>query len=155
MKIINLVSRLVGYGATGFMVFLMLLTVADVCGRYFLNAPITGATEISRLVMVLLVFPALGWCALARKHIRVTLLISRFPPRVQAIVSSITLLAALGTYVIITWQSLLESAVVNRQSSLLQLPFTPFYWVMSVGLAIFCLAIVVLVIEDVAEAVKR
>jgi TRAP-type C4-dicarboxylate transport system permease small subunit len=155
VKIIYSLNQWLGYLAVIVLGLMMLLTVVDVSLRYFLNAPITGTTEISRLMMIIIVFPALGWCALARKHIRVELIVSRLPPRVQAIVSSITLLAALGTYIIITWQSFLESVVVNRQTSLLQLPFTPFYWVMSVAFAIFCLAIVVLVIEDLTGALKR
>ena len=155
MKIVYSLSRFAGYIATGVLGLMMLLTVADVLLRYFLSAPITGSTEITEFMMVIVVFPALAWCALTGKHVRVDLLVSYLPPRVQAIFSIITLLAALGTYIIITWQSFLESAVVNRQTSFLQLPFTPFYWVMSGGLALFCLAIVVLVIEDVAEALKR
>ena len=155
MEIIRLVSRVLGYVATGFMVLLMLLTVVDVFLRYFFNAPITGATEISRLLMIIIVFPALGWAAIDRVHIRVDLVVSRIPPRVQAIFGSITFLFALVTYCIITWQSFLEAAVVNRQTSLLRLSFTPFYWVMSVGLAIFCLAIAALVVEDIAKAVKK
>lgn len=155
MKIIYYLSQYMGYVATGILGLMMLLTVVDVALRYFLNAPITGTAEISKLMMIIIVFPALAWCALKRKHIRVTLIVSRFSPRVQTIFSTIFLLAALGTYGIITWQSFLESMVVNRQTSFLQLPFTPFYWVMSVGFALFCLAILVLVIEDIAEAVKR
>jgi len=155
MKIIRYVSRVLGYVATGFMVVLMLLTVVDVFLRYFFNAPITGATEISRLLMIIIVFPALGWAAIDRVHIRVDLVVSRIPPRMQAIFGSITFLFALVTYCIITWQSFLEAAVVNRQTSLLHLSFTPFYWVMSVGLAIFCLAIAALVVEDIAKAVKK
>ncbi len=155
MKIIRVVSRILGYVATGFMVLLLLLTVVDVFLRYFFNAPITGTTEISRLMMVIIVFPALGWAAIDRAHVRVDLVVSRIPPRVQAIVGSITFFFALVTYIIITWQSFLEAAVVNRQTSLLHLSFTPFYWVMSVGLAIFCLTIAVLVIEDIRKVVKR
>jgi TRAP-type C4-dicarboxylate transport system permease small subunit len=155
MKIIRVVSRVLGYAATGFMVVLMLLTVVDVFLRYFFNAPITGTTEISRLLMVIIVFPALGWAAIDRAHVRVDLVVSRIPPRVQAILGSITFLFALVTYGIITWQSILEAAVVNRQTSLLHLPFTPFYWVMSGGFVVFCLAIAALVIEDITKAVKK
>jgi TRAP-type C4-dicarboxylate transport system permease small subunit len=155
MKIIRVVSRVLGYTATGFMVVLMLLTVVDVFLRYFFNAPITGTTEISRLLMVIIVFPALGWAAIDRAHVRVDLVVSRIPPRVQAILGSITFLFALVTYGIITWQSILEAAVVNRQTSLLHLSFTPFYWVMSGGFVVFCLAIAALVIEDITKAVKK
>jgi TRAP-type C4-dicarboxylate transport system permease small subunit len=155
MNIIRVVSRVLGYVATGFMVFLMLLTVVDVFLRYFFKAPITGSTEISRLLMVIIVFPALGWAAIDRAHIRVDLVVSRIPARLQAIFSSITFFFALVTFVIITWRSFLEATVVNRQTSLLHLSFTPFYWVMSVGFAIFCLAIAALVVEDVAKVVKK
>jgi TRAP-type C4-dicarboxylate transport system permease small subunit len=106
-------------------------------------------------MMVIIVFPSLGWAALGRLHVRVDLVVTRFPRRVQAIFNIITLLLALSTYVFITWQSFLESTVVYRQTSLLQISFTPFYWIMSVGFAVFCLAIVVLVIENINEAVKK
>jgi TRAP-type C4-dicarboxylate transport system permease small subunit len=155
MNIIRVVSRVLGYVATGFMVVLMLLTVVDVFLRYFFNAPITGATEVSRLLMIIIVFPALGWAAIDRAHIRVDLIVSRIPARMQAIFGSITFFIALVTYVFITWQSFLEAAVVQRQTSLIHISFTPFYWVMSVGLAIFCLAIAALVIEDIAKVVKK
>ena len=155
MNIIHVVSRVLGYVATGFMIVLMLLTVVDVFLRWVFNAPIHGATEISRLLMIIIVFPALGWAAIDRKHIRVDLIVSRIPTRLQAIFGSITFFIALVTYVIITWQSFLEAAVVKRQTSLLHISFTPFYWVMSVGFAIFCLAIVALVVEDIAKVVKK
>jgi len=155
MNIIRVVSRVLGYVATGFMVVLMLLTVVDVFLRYFFNAPITGATEIARLMMIIIVFPALGWAAIDRAHIRVDLVVSRLPQKLQALFGSITFFIALVTYVIITWKSFLEATVVNRQTSLLHISFTPFYWVMSVGFAIFCLAIAALVVEDIAKVVKR
>lgn len=155
MKIIRIVNRVLGYVASGFLILLMMITVIDVFLRYFFNSPLTGTTEISQLMMIIIVFPALGWAAIDRAHIRVDLLMRQFPKRPAAVINSITLLIALGVYLIITWRSFLESAVVNRQTSLIHLPFAPFYWLMSVSLAIFCLAILALIIEDIGKAVKK
>ena len=134
---------------------MMLLTVADVFLRYFFNAPITGTAEITEFMLVIVIFPALAWCAVTGKHVKVDLILSLFPPRVQAIVDSITLLLVLGTFVIITWQSFLESKVVDSTTSLLGLSSAPFYWIMTLGYALFCLAVVTLVIENIIKGVKR
>ena len=155
MRIINLLSRLFGYVSTGVLGLMMLLTVADVFLRFVFNAPISGTTEITEFMLVVVVFPALAWCAVTGKMVKVDLLMAHFPSRVQAIVDSITLFLALGVFVIITWQSFLESKVVDSSTSLLGLPSAPFYWVMTVGLVLFCLAIATLVIENIIKGVKR
>ena len=155
MKVIRTVNRVLGYVASSFLILLMMITVIDVFLRYFFNSPITGTTEISQLMMIIIVFPALGWAAIDRAHIRVDLLIRQLPKRPSAVVNAITFLLALGVYFIITWRSFLESAVVNRQTSLIHLPFAPFYWLMSVSLAIFCLAILALIIEEILKAVQK
>jgi TRAP-type C4-dicarboxylate transport system permease small subunit len=154
MKIIHFISRIFGYIAAVFLGLMMALTVVDVFMRYVLNAPITGATEISELMMVVLVFPALAWIALERIHIRVDLLVVKWPRRVQLIVEMITLLLALGTYAIVTWQSFLESIEVREATSLLEVPESPFHWIMTLGFAMLCLAIVTLMIENVTAIVK-
>ena len=141
--------------ATGMLGLLMVLTVANVILRDLFNAPIKGTPELSEFMMVIVIFLALAWCAVTRKHVMVDLIVSRFPSRVQAIVDSITLFATLGIFVIITWQSFLESMAVYDTTSLLRLPHAPFYWIMTVGLAVFCLSIAVLLIENIAEARKR
>jgi len=141
--------------ATGMLGLLMVLTVANVILRDVFNKPIRGTPELSEFMMVIVIFLALAWCAVTRKHVRVDLIVSRFPSRVQAIVDSITLFATLGIFVIITWRSFLESMAVYDTTSLLRLPHAPFYWIMTVGLAVFCLSIAVLLIENIAEARKR
>jgi TRAP-type C4-dicarboxylate transport system permease small subunit len=144
-----------GYVSSVLVIILMLDVVADVCGRYFFNYPILGASELATLMMSIIVFSALAWAALAEKHVKVDLVMERFPPRVQAIVNSITLLLALGVYSIITWRSVLESTEVHDVSSLLRVPHTPFYWIMTVGFTVFCISIIVLVIKNIAQAVKK
>lgn len=141
--------------ATGVLGLLMLLTVANVILRDFFNKPIMGTPELSEFMMVLVVFLALAWCAITRKHVKVELVVNRFSPRIQAIFNGITLLLTLGIFVIITWQSFLESMVVYDTTSLLRIPHTPFYWIMTFGLGLFCLSILVLIIENIIEARKR
>lgn len=155
MKALDSLSRWMGYVSSAIIIILMLLVTADVCGRYFFNSPITGASELARFSMIIIVFPALAWTALAGKHIKVGLIMERFPPRYQAIVNSIMLLAALGTYGVIVWKSTLYSMGVHNITSMLRLPQAPFYWIMTVSLAVFCLSIIALVIRNIAQAVKR
>ena len=155
MKVIDTLSRWMGYVSSALVIILMLDVVADVCGRYFFNSPILGASELATLMMVIIIFSALAWTALAGKHIKVDLLMARFPSRVQVIVSSITLLLTLGIYSIIVWQSALYSLKVDNITSMLRLPQAPFYWVMTIGWAVFCLSILALVIKNIAGVVKR
>ena len=155
MKYIYFLSRIAGYIATGILGLLMILTVANVILRDLFNEPIRGTPELSEFMMVLVIFLALAWCAVTRKHVKVELIVTRFSPRIQIILNSITLLLSLGIFVIITWQSILESMAVYDTTSLLRIPHTPFYWIMSVGLGLFCLSILVLLIENIVEARKR
>ena len=141
--------------ATSILGLLMVLTVANVILRDFFDKPIMGTPELSEFMMVLVIFLALAWCAITRKHVKVELVVNRFSPRIQAIFNGITLLLTLGIFVIITWQSFLESMVVYDTTSLLRIPHTPFYWIMTFGLGLFCLSILVLIIENTIEARKR
>ena len=155
MKYVYFLSRLAGYIATSILGLLMVLTVANVILRDIFNKPIRGTPELSEFMMVLVIFLALAWCAVTRKHVKVELIVIRFSPRVQIILNSITLLLSLGIFVIITWQSFLESMAVYDTTSLLRIPHTPFYWIMTVGLGLFCLSILVLLIESITESTKR
>jgi TRAP-type C4-dicarboxylate transport system permease small subunit len=155
VKVLDPLSRWMGYVSAVVIGLLMLVVVADVSGRYFFNNPITGASELASFMMIVVVFPALAWAALTGKHVKVDLLMARFRPRVQAIFDSVTLLAALGVFVVIVWRSILESMAVHNVTSLIRLPHAPFYWIMTLGLAVFCLSIMILMIKRIVEAGKR
>ena len=155
MKIIHNLSRWFAYISTGVLGLMMLLTVVDVFLRYFFNSPITGTTEVTEFMMVIVVFPALAWCAVTRRHVQVDLLVSHLPPRVQTIIDSITLVLTLFTFIIITWHSALEANDVYTTGSLLKLPHAPFYWVLTAGFALFCLSIVTLLIENFMKEEKK
>lgn len=154
MKIINSLSRWVGYAATFCLGLMMLLTVADVFLRFFFNSPISGTTELTQLFMVAVVFPALAWCGVTGGHIKVDLIVGRFRPRIQAIIDIITLLLSLFIFTIITWRSFLESMQMTKTSSLLGIPIAPFYYTLTFSFGLLCLVIITLIIANFKKVVK-
>jgi len=157
VKIINSVSRALNVLAIGILVAMMLLTVSDVSMRYAFNKPIQGSVELTKFMLVCLVCFGLAWCTVQGRHVKVDLFLSRFSPRVQAIVDSITYIGSLGIFVIIAWRSLLESFSVWQMhlvSTILKVPMFPFYWVLTLGCAVLCLVMITNIIQYVAKAVK-
>lgn len=157
MKIIHFLSRIMNIFASAVLVAMMLLTVADVCLRYFLGKPILGATELTENMMVCLAFFALAWCAGQQSHLKVDLVVSRFSPRVQAVFDSITSMVGLIVVALIAWRSFLEGVAVrelNIISSLLRIPAYPFYYVVAAGCALLCLMMITQFVENIQKAVN-
>lgn len=141
----------------GVLVAMMLLTVSDVGMRYALNKPISGSVELTKFMMVCLVFFGLAWCTVKGRHVKVELFMSRFSPRVQAVCDSINYLAGLVLYGLIAWQSYSESFLVWKMdyaSGILDVPVFPFYWVLTLGCAVLCLVIIAQMIQSAAKVVK-
>lgn len=82
-------------GATLFA--LMLLTTADVVGRYFFNAPILGTVELTQQMLAAVVFLSMPVACWREEHISVDLLDAVFPSRLvwlrQMIVNLVIALA--------------------------------------------------------------
>ena len=158
MRAIRSLSRIMNAVACGVLMLMMLLTVSDVLLRSLLRRPILGTTELTENMMACLAFLALAWCAVERQHLKVDLVMMMFPPRVQAVVDALTMLAGLCLVGLITWRSFLEAGAMkdlNIESSLLRIPAYPFYYVMAVGFALLCLVMVMQWIEEMGKAVKK
>ena len=54
--VINAIVRTLVYAAMVILGAMMLLTVIDVFGRYLLNRPLVGSTEVTEVMMVTLAF---------------------------------------------------------------------------------------------------
>jgi TRAP-type transport system small permease protein len=101
---------------------LVLVTVADVIGRYALNAPLPGAFELTQVLLGALVFAALPLTTLRGEHVEVDLMAHVLPQRVQTalgifagFVSGIVLLAFAGRLWIVAAE---QMAVGSRTASL-------------------------------------
>lgn len=129
---------------------------ADVIGRYFFNLPIKGGMDIQELMMVVMVFLAMGFIALENQNVRVDLLTSRLKGRTLAIFDTFASLVGFVIVSLITWQSSVtafkELAKASGQVTLLlHIPVAPFMFVASLGLALMALEIFIQLIHGISR----
>jgi len=158
MKAITSLSRILNMISSCILAAMMLLTTSDVCMRFFFNRPITGATELTQDMMVYLSFLGLAWCAATKSHLKVDLIMDHLPPRVQAVIDALTVLAGLCVAALISWQNIVEALVMQKMkitSSLLKLPVYPNYYIVALGCALLCLVMVAIMIQKLGAAFKK
>lgn len=156
-RAISLVSRGAGSVGAGAIAVMMCLTAVDVFLRYFFNRPVAGSWELTNYLMVISISLTLAYCAIMKGHVRVEVIVSLFPQRVQAIIRSIVTLLGLGLFSLLTWQSAIQAEVMRSSgsySTVLHLPVYPFVWVLFVGSALISLVFLRDLYESVAQAVK-
>jgi len=135
----------------------MLLTAMDVTLRYVFSRPIPGSLELTEYMMAVLVAFGLAYTAVHKGHVSVELVISRFSPRVQAVINTITCFFSLGIFFIITWRSILYAENLRLGgfiSSALHIPSYPFVYVVAFGSAILCLVFIYNLFEYLTQVVE-
>lgn len=71
-------------GAVGVLIlFMMAITTIDVVLRYFFNAPLKGAFEMTEISMAMVIFGGMSLATARREHITVNLLEGRLSPRLR------------------------------------------------------------------------
>jgi TRAP-type C4-dicarboxylate transport system permease small subunit len=124
---------------------LMFLTVADVAGRYLFNRPVTGTFELTEMIMVPIVFLALGLAQHHNEHIALDLAYNYFPGRLKKVSDVLVGIINFVVIAAITWQlyeyfnRMLDG---NYTTAVLQLPLHPFVVVALAGTASYLLAVI-------------
>lgn len=128
------------YAAGAVLVALMLLTAADVVGRYFFNSPITGVFDLTQLAVLIMVFLGLSYCGFQGGHIVIELIYEKLPPFPARTLRRLIDTAGALLFVVIGWRAVVQSIDVwefRESSQLLSIPFHPFYWVVALGSFLF------------------
>ena len=135
------------------LVGMMLLTCADVVGRY-LGHPIFGSVEIVGYLAVMTAIMALSYTHEEKGHIGVEILVRHFPKRMQDGIEIFT--HVIGTVLagVIAWRMFLYAGTIRRSGEVsmnLELPEHVIIYVAS-----FCFFVLVLtMVEDIVTAIKR
>lgn len=130
----------------------MFLGVGDVVGTQVLNTPLPGARELTESTMVLIVFGALTYAQIKRSHIRVELLYTRMPPRIQAAMDVVTDLAAIIFFGLLLWQAINEVRIsweIDESTvGLIRFPLYPARIIIVVGTGLLIIRLILDMMVD-------
>jgi len=137
--LIKRVSNWMAGAASVCLLGLMLITFADVVGRYFFNAPLVFTVEIVELGMGLMLFFGLAMTTLNRGHISVDLITAFLQLYARVWLASFSALIAVIFLGLITWR--LWDRAMNFMSDglatqILFLPVAPVVFVMAIAAGI-------------------
>jgi len=144
-------------GLGGVAPVLMLSVTVDVVARY-IRHPVAGNIEVAELLLIPAAFFAMAATHLNRGHVRVEILHSRLPTRVQGIMDSFTLLLSTGIFGLIIWAManrvgrIIASPGLGPVSDLLGIPKFPLLIVIIIGLILLCLVLLIDLVYAVARA---
>lgn len=135
-------STYLSYIGNAALAFMMLLTTTDVLGRYFFNAPVLGAYEITEYLMLIMVFSYLALAQSQKAHINVDIVFNRLPAWLQRVFERFNHIVCLLVMILVTWKSaqrIAELKNTGEASLLLKIPDYPFAIFLVIGCLVFCI----------------
>lgn len=132
-------DRALGFCAAVLLFGLMMLTTADVIGRYIFNWPLRGAFEITELLLLTLIFAGLPLASRADEHVTLDfidmLLTSRRRVLLRRLVDLFCGLLILGLAYRV-WIKAGKIAGYGDTTEVLRMPVGPFVYFMAIMVAV-------------------
>lgn len=157
-----LLERSLGVVAATLLMILVSITCIDVVGRYFLNAPLNGAFEMTEVLLVALVFAALPLATERREHVEVDLLAFAFGEKANRFLIAFGGLFTAAVFFTFAWRLWLHSAKAAADGAVtnaLNIPLAPFGYAAAIAcIASALLAILrgfILPVDAVAPVTKK
>jgi TRAP-type C4-dicarboxylate transport system permease small subunit len=137
-------SRWIGGLGMSTVILLMIFTVGESLLRNIFNYAIAGTHELVEFTMAVLVFFALAYTQIEKRHVSIDLLYNKLSPTVQRILESLTSLASLGIFILMTWQTILYGLEMRENhtvSPTLNIPLYPILFIIAFGIGLLCLVL--------------
>ena len=134
-RLFLLTMRVLGVISSIALLAMMLLTFADVIGRYAFHHSIFGTAEIVEYLMVVTIFAGLAFTTATNDHITVTLFEGFIERHISNVRRWSVVLFSIGSFLLITWQLWrhgLDLFGTDKRSIVLDLPL----WVQPIGAAV-------------------
>lgn len=132
---------LVSYGGV---VAIMLLNVVDVVLSKTLNRSVTGAYEITEVLLLCTIMASFAYGQTKKAHINITLFIKHLPGAIRFLTFGIMGFLSAGTAALLGYAAVLQaqSAIAKGSATgVLMIPMYPFYYVEAVAMFIFAVAL--------------
>jgi TRAP-type C4-dicarboxylate transport system permease small subunit len=118
----------------------MMVAVVDVVGRDLFNRPLPGSSEITEILMAILIYAGLPVVSQRNAHISVDMFGSVVPRRLVPARDFVIRLLCAGTLGVVAWRLWVYAGMLSRDvTEYLKLPQSPFVYVLSVFAGIACI----------------
>jgi TRAP-type C4-dicarboxylate transport system permease small subunit len=128
------------------LVGMMLLTSADVVGRY-VGYPIRGTFDIVGLLGTVVAALPLAYTQILKRHVATEFMAIFGSKSAQVIANILVCLLSMGAYVVISWRCFVLGTkywAVGRVSDTIEIPIYPFTYVLAFG----CILISLVLLAD-------
>lgn len=127
----TLVKLVIGSIGGVMLLSMMALTVTDVIGRYVMNSPVLGATELTELLLAATIFLGLPLVSMAQDHVTVDLVTDKLPGWTKTPQLILTGLFAAVVLAIVAWRIWVyadQIAGYGGSTNSLRIPVAPLGW---------------------------
>lgn len=139
-----------------FIMILMVLTAAEIVGRYLFNQPIPGYVEDTELIMAAIVFLGFGYAQKTGSHIRMDMIINRMTGRSYHLIETLSGLLGLIAYGIIciySFHATIDAYQMGDVTEYLYTPTWPSKLCVPIGSFFLCIRFILQIIKNAAQAV--
>ena len=131
--------------------------VADIILRFSTeSSALLGTYEMTELAMIIIIYLGLAVTQVEKDHIRIRMLIDRFPWRVKGVIESVVFAFTAYLCFMLFYAALLQSQTVIKTgltTQVLFIPHWPFLIIMTVGLGVLGIVFVLDTIQSVIRVI--
>jgi len=157
-KTVMLPSKILSQIGSVVLFVLVIMTAIDVTGRYLFSKPLPATYELTKFMFSITVFFGMAYFGILKRHIKINLLVDKFPPAAQNIIDSFTSLLSLGMCIVLSWQAIVQTRVLQLdklRSDIWHIPVFPFQLLVALALAVLALVLLADFLESLANVLKR
>ncbi len=143
-KIINKITFIMSLVSYGGVVAIMLLNVIDVVMNKTANKPVTGAYEITEVLLLCTVMASFAYGQSKKSHINMTMFVKPMPRFLRFFLFGLMGLLSTATALAVSYAAILQAqSALSKGSvtSVLMIPLYPFYGVEAFAMFIFALVL--------------
>ena len=143
--------RVLGGLAALTLFFIMLLTCADVAGRYIFNEPVPGALEVTEFVMGALIFTSLPLVTLRQEQVTVDLFEQFIPRFVKPALHWLLNAVSCACLAVIAWRLWVKAGQMfsnGEFTAVLQIKVWPLVYYMSFQAAVTAFVLLLILIRN-------
>ncbi|MFC1910501.1 TRAP transporter large permease subunit [Chloroflexota bacterium] len=143
-----------GVSIAGMVIFLVMVCLAfiDVILRYVFDRPFAASTELTELMMVILVFSSIAYCQVGKAHVAMDIVIERVKPKTRLVMEGLGNILGIALFVVVIWQTSINALTTSESTIILNIPANYFAGLVPFGSTLLLLILFRDLLKNIAES---